>query len=128
MKIYTGYGQAIEVTDEWNEILLEADRLDYNSNQRETRRHCSLDAYNLDDALLPSDADVERDVISAEEAAELRTAIAKMKPKQRELIMRLFFEDVKPSEIARAEGVGKNAVSNRTSRALENLKKLLEKA
>lgn len=53
MKIYAGYGQAIEVSDEWNEILLDSDRLEANNDKRESRRHCSLDAYNLDDALLP---------------------------------------------------------------------------
>ena len=47
----------IEVSEEWANILIDLDRQEYN-NHKETRRHCSLDAYNLDDSLLPSDADI----------------------------------------------------------------------
>ena len=39
----------VEVTDDWGTILVDLDRQEYNINHKETRRHCSLDAYNLDD-------------------------------------------------------------------------------
>ena len=50
----------IEVDEEWANVVIELDRLEHNSNQTETRRHCSLEALNLDDAYLPSDVDVEK--------------------------------------------------------------------
>lgn len=48
----------IEVEEKWATIVLDLDREEYNDNHRETRRHCSLDAMNVDDTLLPSDVDV----------------------------------------------------------------------
>ena len=33
----------IEVSDEWGMVILEMDRLDYNNDKKETRRHLSLD-------------------------------------------------------------------------------------
>ena len=43
----------IEVEDQWATVLVDLDREEYNDNHRETRRHCSLDALNLD-ATYPS--------------------------------------------------------------------------
>lgn len=56
----------IEVEEKWATIVLDLDREEYNDNHRETRRHCSLDALNLDDTLLPSDVDVFEAVADAE--------------------------------------------------------------
>lgn len=36
----------LEITEEWMEILIEMDRLEYNSNQTETRRHVRYDISN----------------------------------------------------------------------------------
>ena len=48
----------IEVDDSWGNVLLELDRLEHNNDQTETRRHASLEAFNLDDALFPSGEDI----------------------------------------------------------------------
>ena len=53
----------IEVSEEWGAIILDMDREERNNNQTETRRHCSLDALNLDDAYLPSGEDLEADLL-----------------------------------------------------------------
>ena len=53
----------IEVSEEWGNILIDLDRQEYNNDHAETRRHCSLEAFNLDDALFPDDVDVEREVL-----------------------------------------------------------------
>ena len=45
----------VEVPDVWGTVLVDLDRQEYNNDHKETRRHCSLEAYNLDDALLPSE-------------------------------------------------------------------------
>jgi RNA polymerase sigma-70 factor (ECF subfamily) len=121
----TGEKSEIEVTEEWAAVIMEFDRIDYNSNQRETRRHCSLDRYNLDDSLLPSDADVEGDVICAERDATLHAAIAKLLPEQQRLLNAYYFNDVPLVEIAKRESVTKQAISNRLARAEAALKKIL---
>jgi len=116
----------IEVSEEWGAFVLDLDRLDYNNKQRETRRHCSLEALNLDDAYLPSDVNVEADVIRNERYKNLEAAIAQLSPDHQRLIREICFEGIPAVEIARREGVYKTAISNRLNRALKNLKKLLE--
>lgn len=120
-----GEKSEIEVTEDWGAIVLDMDRLDYNSNQRETRRHCSLEAFNLDDAYFPSDEDVESDVIRNERDAALYSAVEQLLPEQQRLIRAVHFEGVPAVEIAKHEGVSKSAISHRLSRAENALRKIL---
>lgn len=125
-KFANGETTEIEVSEEWGAFVLNLDRLDYNSDQRETRRHCSLEAFNLDDAYFPSDVDVEDEVIRNESREILESAIARLLPEQQRLIREIYFDGIPAIEIARREGVYKSAISNRLSRALKSLKKILE--
>jgi RNA polymerase sigma factor (sigma-70 family) len=115
----------IEISEEFYDLLVDMDRQDYNVNQRETRRHCSLEAFNLDDALFPSDVDIEGDLVSAEQSDKLGTAIATLTPEQQELIRLVFVEDKKIIEIARADGVSEAAVRNQLKKIYARLKKVL---
>lgn len=115
----------IEVEDSWADVILELDRQEYNANHRETRRHCSLDALNLDDSFLPSDTDVEGDFIRLSETARLHAAIEKLSPQQQRLIRQVYFEDRSCADIAREEGVSKVAIFNRLQKIHAQLKKYL---
>ena len=113
----------IEVEEEWADIVIDLDRQEYNINHKETRRHCSLEAYNLDDALLPSDEDVERDVIADEDKKRLYKAIAALTPDQQELVHRVYFNNERLADIAREQGVSRAALTNRMNRIVASLKK-----
>lgn len=115
----------IEVTDDWGNLVVDLDRQEYNINHKETRRHCSLDAFNLDDALFPSDDDVEAEVTTKDENRRLYAAIAQLSPRQQYLIRQVYFEGRKYTDIAREEGVDRTAISHATDRAIKNLKKIL---
>lgn len=115
----------VDVTDDWGSILVDLDRQEYNNDHKETRRHCSLEAYNLDDALLPSEEDVVRDILAAEERRYLREAIAKLEPRQQRLVRQVYFEGRTFTSIAQEEGVDRTAVSKATKRAIRKLKKFL---
>ena len=95
----------IEVSEEWGNILIDLDRQEYNNDHAETRRHCSLEAFNLDDALFPSDVDVEREVLEGIDNKALYAAIAQLQPQQQELVKRVYFRGEKLADIAREEGV-----------------------
>lgn len=128
MKIkYEFANEAVEVEAEekWATIVLDLDREEYNDNHRETRRHCSLDALNLDDTLLPSDVDVFEAVADAEGKRNLYQAIDKLSPQQRELIWRIYFQGEHPADIARELGVSKTAIHNRLQRIFCQLQKIL---
>ena len=115
----------IEVEEKWATIVLDLDREEYNDNHRETRRHCSLDALNLDDGLLPSDMDVFEAVADAEGKRNLYQAIEKLSPQQKELIGRIYFQGEHPADIARELGVSKTAIHNRLQRIFCQLQKNL---
>ena len=115
----------IEVEEKWATIVLDLDREEYNDNHRETRRHCSLDALNLNDGLLPSDMDVFEAVADAEGKRNLYQAIEKLSPQQKELIGRIYFQDEHPADIARELGVSKTAIHNRLQRIFCQLQKNL---
>lgn len=112
----------IEVTDDWGSILVDLDRQEYNINHKETRRHCSLDAFNLDNALFPSDVDVVQDILKAEDDERLYSAITKLEPRQQKLIQQVFFEERGYADIARSEGLDESAIRHATTRALKKLK------
>ena len=116
---------SIDVSDDWGEILIDLDRQEYNINHKETRRHCSLDAFNLDDTLFPADDDVEAEVATKDEYRRLYAAIAQLSPRQQYLIQQVFIEGRKYTDIAREEGVDRTAISHATDRALKKLKKFL---
>ena len=104
---------------------------EFNLNRTETRRHERLDISNEYSAwLLDIDKSLERvineeDDLSNEE--RLHIAISKLKPKQRELIIAIYFKHISVNKYAKKEGVQPNAISMRLGRAKKNLKKLLKK-
>lgn len=116
----------VEVPEEIGNIIIDLDRQEYNINHKETRRHCSLEALNLDDNLLPSDENIETKVETKDEHRRLYAAIAQLTPRQQHLINQVFFEGRKYTDIAREEGVDRTAISHATKRALKKLKKILE--
>jgi RNA polymerase sigma factor (sigma-70 family) len=120
-----GETNEIEVSEEWAAVVMELDRQTYNLYQKETRRHCSLDSYNLDDSLLPSEVDVEAEVILRETEAQIMAAIEKLRPAQQELIRAIGIEGVSAVEYARRTGDTESNVSHKLKRARAALKKLL---
>lgn len=115
----------VEVTEDWGTILVDLDRQEYNNDHKETRRHCSLEAYNLDDALLPSDEDVVRDILAAEDRQHLYEAIARLDAEQVDLVKAIFFDEVSLTEYGKRLGISQPAVSKRKAAILKILKKYL---
>ena len=107
----------VEVSEEWGSIVVDLDRQEYNANHRETRRHCSLEAYNLDDALIPSDENVEEDFLRKEQYARLYAA--------RYLVEQVYLRGRQITDIARDEGRHHSSIQETLNRALKNLKKFL---
>ena len=115
----------IEVDEAWGDVLIELDRQEYNNDQRETRRHCSLDAYNADNNLIPSGEDIEEDFFVAEDYKKLYAAIKKLEPRQQYLIEQIYFLGRKQVDLATEEGVSKAAITYAVQRAVKKLKKFL---
>lgn len=116
----------IEVSEEWGNVLIEFDRRERNNNRRETRRHesCSGDNNKMN-TLEDRKTDIEADILQRIDSERLAAAIKKLLPHQRELVRKIFFEEVSAAEIARQEGVNKSSIQKRLQRIFEKLKKSL---
>ena len=119
-KFADGTTNESEVTDKIAAELKELDRIEYNNNQAETRRHASLEAFNLDDGLFVADVDIEADVFRS---IELKTAMFKLTKRHQYLIRKIQIEGWTLSEIARFEGKNKSVIYRAYERAEKNLKK-----
>ncbi len=121
----------IEINSEWEAILSELDKKEFNLNRAETRRHESLDISNEYSLWLKSIDQSLENIMSDENdmsmEERLHIAITKLKPNQRKLINAIYFEGISVNDYAAQEGVKQNAISMRLARAKNNLKKFLEK-
>ena len=90
----------------------------------------SLDALTESGFELPSESDIEVDLLAEEERNEqmekLHSAIASLTERQQYLIREIYFNGRTQGEIAAAMGATKQAVSNAVRRALASLKKILK--
>ena len=115
----------VEVSEVLGTVIVALDRREYNINHKETRRHCSLDAFNLDDTLFPSDENVEAETETKDQYHRLYDAIALLEPQQKELVRQVFFNERKIEDIASEEGVSEAAIRNRLKKIIQRLKKIL---
>ena len=115
----------IEEEEALGGLLLELDRKEANNTRSETRRHISLSELSYEGSLFDAGIDVPEEVWARISAEALREALQKLPPAQRELIVQVYFQGRRPAEIARAEGVTRQSVSERLQRALKKLQKYL---
>ena len=117
---------AIEVSDEWGEILIDLDRQEYNNDHKETRRHYHMEGcvYEGEDFAVEDPA-LARLLEDDGLLAKLPSAVASLLPRQRRLINQVFVERKTYVAIAREDGVDESAVRKAVVRALKKLEKLL---
>lgn len=123
-----GDSQEIEVTEAQYLILKDADRIEYNNDHTNTRRHISLDMAESDEGMQFSDItqDVEAVVCAHESIIALHNAMRSLSLEQRQLIQKVYADGYSYAEIAREEGVDRSAVRKRMERIHANLKKILK--
>ena len=121
----TGEVSEVEVDEHLGGMLLDLDRQQYNNDQKETRRHISLDGMDYEGELFASAEDTERTVEHREEMARLYSAMEALSPSQRELVEKVYFEERTFASIAREEGVGESAIRDRMKRIYKKLEKNL---
>lgn len=119
----TGEVSEVEVDERLGGMLLDLKRQQDNNDQKETRRHFSLNGMDYEGELFASAEDTEGEVVRREDMARLYSAMEALSPSQRELVQKVYFEERKITDIAREEGVSKQSVHERVERALKKLKK-----
>lgn len=125
-KFVTGEVAEVEVSEEIGAVIVDLDRLEYNNDHKETRRHYSLEGkvyegmdYAVEDpgleALFADPTDEER----------LHAAIRQLSPDQKEMVRAIYFENMSVNDYAARMGVTQSAISHRLQTVKKKLKKLL---
>ena len=127
IKLHQSTGiKEITVTEAKGKEIIELNRIEYNDNHRETRRHVSLEAYDPYGALVKDDADPLQEVINKEEMDQLHQSISQLTTAQQKLLMNKFWDGMKQIDIAKDEGVSKMAITKRLQTIKRRLKKILQ--
>lgn len=118
----------IEVSEDIYDALMTLERLEYNNEHKETRRHVSLDRLIEEQGMQFRDERIDTMDRALEQLnlERLNDAMEELLPKQRMLLSQVFYEGRTISSIARAEGVSHVAILGRLARIYKQLKILLE--
>ncbi len=123
----TGEIVEIEVDEALGEIVVELERVEYNSNRRETRRHESYsDDNDKQEKLEDKSIDVEAAAEWNADKKNLDDAISQLKPYQQELVQKIFYQGLSETEIARELGISQQAISKQLKVIYKNLKNFLD--
>ena len=122
----TGEKLEIEVNEDIANISIEIERNIYNNNQKESRRHNSLDSmeeagFQFEDI----NHDIQVKVEEEETTDEVKRAIKTLLKGQQDLIEKVFYKNMKLVDIAKDEGVTEAALRNRLNKIYRKLKKIL---
>lgn len=119
----------IEVTAEWAEVIAEYDRLEYNNNHKETRRH-EYYSYGTESYWM-ADSDLDPLEIKIREENKLATKgkadmmLATLTDAQEKLVYKRYCLNMSVNDIADEEGVDHSTISHRLERIRKKLKKFL---
>ena len=113
----------IVVAEKWGDIVVELNRLEYNVDHTETRRHTSLSSFTYEDQkYLDAGTDLLADLIDSEVVSR---AMSHLTDRQQYLIRKCCLEGWSYTEIAALEGVDESAIRRAVNRAKSRLKKVL---
>ena len=118
----------LDVSTEVGTFKLAAVEAEKKNDRRNMRpdRHTPLSAFDYEGSVFDAGVDVATEALRRIEAAALNEAIARLSPRQRELVSKVYFEGRSLVSIAADEGVGESAIRDRMKRICKKLKKHLE--
>ena len=124
-RFVTGEAVGIEVSPELEALLKNEDRLEYNNDHANTRRHVSMNTAQeyQGAAFVDPKMDTPAEALAHMEREELLRAMESLVPQQKELIWQVFFAERSLQSLSEEMGISYQAVQNRLRKALERLEK-----
>lgn len=117
----------IDVEEEWVAILQDCDRLEYNNDHAETRRHYHFEACEYEGQDYAADDGAIERLLEADAAKRtVQPALEKLSRSQREAIHAVFYEGLTVKDFADRRGVTGEAITKAKNTALKKMKKFLE--
>lgn len=127
-RFVNGEKTSIDVSGDFEKIILELDRNLYNNNHAETRHHISLSLFDEDKNVFADiEAGFENQISNQVDKELLHKAISLLKPDEKSLIYRLCLSD-KPmtqKQYADVLGITENAVQLRLAKIKKKLKRVM---
>ena len=125
-KFVDGTTNAIKVTDELYLIHLQLVQMEKRNHWRETRRHTSLN-YLFENGIDFEDksADTLAIIIRRENIERVHKALLTLSDKRRDLVSKVFYEEMTMRQIASQTGVSHTAISQRMKTIRKHLQKQL---
>ena len=125
-KFVDGTTNEIEVTDELYLIYLQLVQMEKRNHWRETRRHISLN-YLFENGIDFEDksADTLAIIIRRENIERVHKALLTLSDKRRDLVRKVFYEEMTMRQIASQTGVSHTAISQRMKTIRKRLQKEL---
>ena len=125
-KFVDGTTNEIEVTDELYLIHLQLVQMEKRNHWRETRRHTSLN-YLIENGIDFEDksTDTLAIIIRRESIDCVHKALLTLSDKRRELVHKIYYEEMTMRQIASQTGVSHTAISQRMKTIRNRLKKEL---
>ena len=120
-----GENITVLVDEKLGKTIMQLDKDLYNNNQKETRRHQSLnEMVDKADTFVDKNVNIEDDFLRRSDVDKLYNAISKLKPSERELIHKLYLSrsPMTQAEYAKTLGITENAVQLRLSKIKRKLK------
>lgn len=131
-KFVKGQAIEIEVDDNIGNVVVELRCREYNNNRKEARKRNLLTRDNetgktvqIDDCIVDKRVNVEAEVLSRIENRNLRNAIKRLSPRQRELLHKVYYQNIKLTDLAKEYGISYQALQNRLKKIYNQLKKFL---
>ena len=125
----------IEVSDSWEQVIIELNRKEESVNKKETRRHVSLSPIGDEGAWLKSSeadpyamiGEAIRIADEQKKKRELLEVIKALPPKQKALVEAIYFQGLTLTEYADMTGVSQPAISQQLKTVMKKIKKVLQK-
>ena len=117
----------IEVSSDLSNTIVQIESEIIKSNRRETMRHQSIsEILDKSDMLIDPNINVEEEILKRFASYKLHEAISKLKPKEQELIHKLYLDKqtMSQAEYAKSLGVTENSIKQSAKWIKKKLRKL----
>lgn len=121
-----GVEQKVEVTKEVADTIMNSQRKEEASGRNNRRNTISLNSLDYEGEVFATydHYDFEAEEKKTTRADKVRIVLSKMKPKQAELLKKVYFEKKTQEDIATEEGISQAAVSQRYKTATKSFEKI----
>lgn len=112
----------IEVTEDQAFALADLDRLEFNNDHANTRRHISLEMAMEDEGMQFGSTSCWEQALSAD---NVNTMLTGLSDEQAALIRAVFIDGITVCDIAKQQGVSQSAITQRLQTAKKKIKNIL---